>query len=246
MSLQLSRGVKMFVSNFITFGVPIGFIVALMTPIRKNLKVLRNIKLLFIVALIYSIYLDFTPTSSGNSSSSSMGLNFFYFKILMILFLIFFKSSKMDRSVNGLNIQGNPTGSRGNFIAWCVLLGIIFCGGFGAWLIDVNNPSEMDIYTSTNDSALITIACTGLALSVFGLGARFSYLKYARVNQAALIANAIKSQIPSSNSSTPSRSEELNSQRTENRLRKLASLLADGLITQEEYEQKKKEIIDSI
>jgi hypothetical protein len=77
-----------------------------------------------------------------------------------------------------------------------------------------------------------------------GIGMRVSYKKYARFDQATLIADAIKTQIQSSGTNTaPVLSK---SQDTEERLRKLESLLTNGLISQDEYGQKKKEIIDSI
>lgn len=73
-----------------------------------------------------------------------------------------------------------------------------------------------------------------------------SYLKYSRSNQADLIANAIKSNTQPSTSSTDSTSGVPQAQNTEDRLRKLESLLSSKLVSQEEYEQKKKQIIDSI
>ena len=71
-------------------------------------------------------------------------------------------------------------------------------------------------------------------------------MKYSRINQADLIANAIKTQVQTSGTNTTSTATPAKTQDTEDRLRKLESLLTNGLISQDEYGQKKKEIIDSI
>jgi hypothetical protein len=225
----------MVLSTVITIGVLIGLVVALTTRIRQDRKMLRRLKFLFLIALLFSYYL--TQTSLSTRSPGIEYLNFF-----MGLFILFYDTNKEKRNPNDLKRQK----SRRNFVAISILCVIVASIGIGAWFIDSSNPSDLDIYTESNDSAFLIILATALVLMIFGIAARFSYLKYARINQADLIADAIKTQVQTSGNRTISTAAPVETQDAEDRLRKLESLLTNGLISQDEYGQKKKEIIDSI
>jgi len=83
-----------------------------------------------------------------------------------------------------------------------LLIGIVFVVGVGAFLIDNQNPSGLDQYTGSNDSAKMILLATYIIIALLGIGARYLYMKYSRINQADLIASAIKSQNTSATTKT--------------------------------------------
>lgn len=137
--------------------------------------------------------------------------------------------------------------SKQNLAGWYFLIFVVFAGGMVAYVFDIKNPSEIDRYEGTNESALMIAVSTTALLVLLGICARFSYQKFSRVNQADLIAEAIKSQVQPQNTNPPTWPPgPQNPMDPDARLRKLASLLADGLISNDDFQTKKQQILDSI
>ena len=135
-------------------------------------------------------------------------------------------------------------GSSQNLIRWYITGAIISIVGVGAYLIDINNPSELDLYTNTNDSASYVLLGTILAVVLLGIGARFSYMKYSRIDQAQLIAAAIQTNnLNKSNNSPVSRSP--NSSKLDE-LDRLVKMRADSVITESEFLKMKQSILDDL
>ena len=135
-------------------------------------------------------------------------------------------------------------GSSQNLIRWYITGAIISIVGVGAYLIDINNPSELDLYTNTNDSANYVLLGTILVLVLLGIGARFSYMKYSRIDQAQLIAAAIQTNnLNNSNNSPVSRSP--NSSKLDE-LDRLVKMRADSVITESEFLKMKQSILDDL
>ena len=219
----------------------IGSIVIWSTPIRKDKATFRKINLIFAVSLSFeTVYLV--------SADPLFSKQFLVLKIVLIG--IFAALSSKRKQVPSSNESSNRTTvSRQNLRIWWFLIGLAFIAGSVAYLLDMNNQSDSDRYFGTNDSATIISGVTFIVLGILGTGARFSYLKYSRVNQADLIADAIKFHVQSPSSSRVKESPQLSRENptdVESRLRKLAALHADSLISKDEYETKKKQIIDSL
>jgi len=135
-------------------------------------------------------------------------------------------------------------GSNKNLILWYITGAIISIVGVGAYLIDINNPSELDWYTDTNDSANYVLLGTILAVVLIGIGARFSYMKYSRIDQAQLIAVAIQTNnLNKSNNSPVSKSP--NSSKLDE-LDRLVKMRADSVITESEFLKMKLSILDDL
>ena len=211
----------------------IGLIVIWITPIRGNYKVFKTISALLIATNLYFLYV---------ASILSYLLTVIVSALLLLSVLsLVFRSRK--HSFEKANDNGRIRSKRG-LGTWVFLSLLVVAIGTGAAVVQFNNPSMQDQYNGRDSSAIATVIATLVAAMFVGIGVRVSYKKYARFDQAALIADAIKTQIQSSGTNTPPVLSK--SQDTEERLRKLESLLANGLISQDEYGQKKKEIIDSI
>jgi hypothetical protein len=222
-----------------------GLIVLWSTKIVRNYKVFKLVNVVLIVSNLlgyWSLYMG------GFHYAGFIGYSFIAFLVLSVLSLFFRSKTSFKNSVSDTNDSTTTTksASRGKLWAWFFFILVTTAIGMAAYLIDLNSPSDMDIYTDTNESATMILIGILLVTLFLGIGARFSYLKYSRINQADLIANAIKAQVQTSGTSTTSTAAPAKTQDTEDRLRKLESLLTNGLISQEEYGQKKKEIIDSI
>jgi hypothetical protein len=166
--------------------------------------------------------------------------------ILLVILLIGFLTRKRE-----FTSPSKPTdkaaSSKQNLAGWYLLILVVFIGGMVAYVYDIKNPSEIDRYEGTNESALMIAAATTAVLVLLGICARFSYQKFSRVNQADLIAEAIRSQVQPQNTNPPTwPPAPQNSMDPDARLRKLASLLADGLISNDDFETKKQQILDSL
>jgi hypothetical protein len=218
-----------------------GLIILWSTSIVRNYKVFIS----FSVALIISNLLGFLYSFFY---AGSIGYSFIAFLLLSVLSLFFrsktsFKNSVSETEDSTINTKN---AKKGKLWAWFFFLLVTTAIGTAAYLIDLNSPSDVDIYTDTNESATMILIGMFIVSLFLGIGARFSYMKYSRINQADLIANAIKTQVQTSGTNTTPTAAPAKTQDTEDRLRKLESLLTNGLISQDEYGQKKKEIIDSI
>ena len=232
----------LFLDFMMIFSIPfvlIGLLIVWITPIRKNFVLFRRINLFFICLLVAGM--AFSIIIFRN-----IGLPYVFnlLQILLIAISLISLLAGKRSSERAKEAPNRTVTSKRNLKSWYVFMGIVFVIGFASYLIDFLNPSMMDQYTNTNDSARMILLGTFVVLALIGLGARFSYQKYSRVNQADLIADAIKTQVQSFGTA-PGRGES-ETKNTEDRLRKLESLLSSGLVSQEEYGQKKKEIIDSI
>lgn len=220
-----------------------GLIILWSTSIVRNYKVFKS----FSVALIISNLLGFLYTFGGYYAGS-IGYSFIAFLLLSVLSLFFRSKTSFKNSVSETEDSTNNTknAKKGKLWAWFFLILVSTAIGIAAYLIDLNSPSDMDLYTDTNESATMILIGMFIVNLFLGIGARFSYMKYSRINQADLIANAIKTQVQTSGTNRTPTAAPAQTQDTEDRLRKLESLLTNGLISQDEYGQKKKEIIDSI
>jgi hypothetical protein len=214
----------------------IGPVVIWITPIRRNYKVFKTISALLIATNLYFLYGAFISFSIGWIVIVSAPL-------LLIVLSLVFRSRKPSFEKPTATTK---SASRGKLWAWFFFILVTTASGMAAYFIDLDSPSDMDIYTDTNESATMILIGMLIVNLFLGIGARFSYLKYSRINQADLIANAIKTQVQTPGTNTTSTAAPAKTQDTEDRLRKLESLLTNGLISQDEYGQKKKEIIDSI
>ena len=214
----------------------IGPVVIWITPIRRNYKVFKTISALLIATNLSLLYISYGTSPIGWILIVSALL------LLSVLSLVF-RSRKPSFEKPTTTTK---SASRGKLWAWFFFILVTTAIGMAAYLIDLNSPSDMDIYTDTNESATMILIGMLLVTLFLGIGARFSYMKYSRINQADLIANAIKTQVQTSGTNTTPTAAPAKTQDAEDRLRKLESLLANGLISQDEYGQKKKEIIDSI
>jgi len=212
-------------SIILLLAILLSLLVVSTVPIFKNQpSVTRKIYLVLIALSIISGILSFP----------------YYILIIAHLVLLY----KLSNALFGKANDNGRIRSKRGLRTWVVLSLLVVAIGTGAAVVQFNNPSMQDQYYGRDSSAIATVIATLVAAMFMGIGMRVSYKKYARFDQAALIADAIKTQIQSSGTNTaPVLSK---SQDTEERLRKLESLLANGLISQEEYSQKKKEIIDSI
>ncbi len=215
----------------------IGPVVIWITPIRRTYKVFKTISALLIATNLSFLWIAYI----GSYGSFIWGI-FSALLLLNVLSLVF-RSRKPSFEKQTTTTK---SASRGKIWAWFFLILVTTAIGMAAYLIDLDSPSEMDVYTDTNDSATMILIGMFLVTLFLGIGARFSYMKYSRINQADLIANAIKTQVQTSGTNTTPTAAPAKTQDAEDRLRKLESLLANGLISQDEYGQKKKEIIDSI
>lgn len=127
----------------------------------------------------------------------------------------------------------------GGLKAWLTVIGVVAVVGIGFYVSKINNPSDLDLYTGTNDDANKIIFFTSLVLTLLAIGAGFSYKKYSRIDQANLIAESIKSKdtdkdLPSSQVSLPL-----------DQLERLIKIRDSGGITESEFEAMKKSIIKS-
>ena len=172
--------------------------------------------------------------------------NYWPFTLLIILGFISFALIRRGTKTNqDKNITANETStdqiSRKRLGQWYLLIGIVCVVGVGAFLIDNQNPSDLDQYTGTNDSAKMTLLATCIIVALLGIGARFSYMKYSRINQADLIASAIKSQ----NTSATTKAHDIQSlpQSRLEQLERLLRLRDAGGISDTEFEEMKKSIL---
>ncbi len=221
----------------------VGLIVLWSTPIVRNYKVFKIVNILLIISNLLGLL-----NTVGGFYAGSVGISFIAFLVLSVLSLFFRSKTSFKNSISDTNDSTSNTkiAKRGKLWAWFFLILATTAIGSAAYFADLNSPSDMDIYTDTNESATMILIGMFIVNLFWGIGARFSYMKYSRINQADLIANAIKTQVQTSGTNTTSTAAPAKTQDTEDRLRKLESLLTNGLISQEEYGQKKKEIIDSI
>ena len=168
------------------------------------------------------------------------------FALLIILGFISFAlikrgtKTKQDRDIIA-DETSNDQNSRKRLKQWYLLIGIVFVVGVGAFLIDNQNPSDLDQYTGSNDSAEIILLATCIIVALLGIGARFSYMKYSRINQADLIASAIKSQ----NTSATTKAHDAQSlpQSRLEQLERLLRLRDAGGISDAEFEEMKKSLL---
>ena len=172
--------------------------------------------------------------------------NYWPFTLLIILgFISFALISRGTKTKQDKNITANETStdqiSRKRLGQWYLLIGIVCVVGVGAFLIDNQNPSDLDQLTGTNDSAKMTLLATCIIVALLGIGARFSYMKYSRINQADLIASAIKSQ----NTSATTKAHDIQSlpQSRLEQLERLLRLRDAGGISDTEFEEMKKSIL---
>ena len=214
----------------------IGPVIIWITPIRRNYKVFKTIS-----ALLIATNLSFLWIASLGSYGSF--IVFFSALLLLNVLSLVFRSRKPSFEKPTTTTK---SASRGKLWAWFFLILVTTAIGMAAYLIDLDSPSNLDVVTDTNDSATMILVGMLLVTLFLGIGARFSYMKYSRINQADLIANAIKTQVQTSGTNTTPTAAPAKTQDAEDRLRKLESLLTNGLISQDEYGQKKQEIIDSI
>jgi hypothetical protein len=221
----------------------VGLIILWSTSIVRNYKVFKIVSVLLIVSNL----LGFLNTIGGYYAGA-IGYSYIAFLVLSVLSLFFRSKTSFKYSISDTNDSTSNTtnAKKGKLWAWFFLILVSTAIGIAAYLIDLNSPSNMDIYTDTNESATMILIGMFIVNLFLGIGARFSYMKYSRINQADLIANAIKTQVQTSGTNTTPTAAPAKTQDTEDRLRKLESLLTNGLISQDEYGQKKKEIIDSI
>lgn len=220
-----------------------GLIVLWSTSIVRKYQVFKIVS----VVLIVSNLLGFLYTFSGYDPLF-MAYSFIAFLVLSVLSLFIRSKTSFKHSISDADnsTSNSRNAKKGKLWAWFFLILATTAIGLAAYLIDLSSPSDMDIYTDTNDSATMILIGIFIVNLFLGIGARFSYMKYSRINQADLIANAIKTQVQTSGTNTTPTAAPTKTQDTEDRLRKLESLFANGLISQDEYGQKKKEIIDSI
>ena len=214
--------------NFYTFIVVVGLAVAWINPRKKDYKFFKKIHISLISG---QVLLGVVGIFVGD------GFDFVLIAIPAISLYVkkqknetALKIRKSDASSDSLKRKAT---SRGKLITWLVVFGIVFAGFI---FLTLGGVLEGEADASMTAPVLII-----LLIAII-----LSYLKYSRSNQADLIANAIKSNTQPSTSSTDSTSGVPQAQNTEDRLRKLESLLSNKLVSQEEYEQKKKQIIDSI
>jgi hypothetical protein len=221
----------------------VGLIILWSTPIIRNYKIFRIVNVVLIVSNLIGLF-----NTIGGYYAGSIQYSFIVFFVLSMLSLFIRSKSLFKNTINDTNDSASNTKStkRGKLWAWFFSILATTVIGMAAYLIDLNSPSDLDVYTDTNESANMILIGVFLVNLLLGIGARFSYLKYSRINQADLIADAIKTQVQTSGASTSSTAAPAKTQDAEERLRKLESLLTNGLISHEEYGQKKKEIIDSI
>ena len=172
--------------------------------------------------------------------------NYWPFTLLIILGFISFALIRRGTKTNqDKSITANETStdqiSRKRLGQWYLLIGIVCVVGVGAFLIDNQNPSDLDRLTGTNDSAKMTLLATCIIVALLGIGARFSYMKYSRINQADLIASAIKSQ----NTSATTKAHDIQSlpQSRLEQLERLLRLRDAGGISDTEFEEMKKSIL---
>lgn len=215
--------------NFYTAIVVVGLAVAWINPRKKDYKFFKKIHITLISG---QVFLGVVGIFVGANA-----LDFVLIAIPAISLYVkkqknetALKIRKSDASSDSLKRKAT---SRGKLIAWLVVFGIVFAGFI---FLTLGGVLEGEADASMTAPVLII-----LLIAII-----LSYLKYSRSNQADLIANAIKSNTQPSTSSTDSTSGVPQAQNTEDRLRKLESLLSNKLVSQEEYEQKKKQIIDSI
>ena len=183
-----------------------------------------------------------------SSASTPESANYWPFTLLIILgFISFALISRGTKTKQDKNITANETStdqiSRKRLGQWYLLIGIVCVVGVGAFLIDSQNPSDLDQYTSTNESAKMTLLATCIIVALLGIGARFSYMKYSRINQADLIASAIKSQ----NTSATTKAHDVQSlpQSRLEQLERLLRLRDAGGISDAEFEEMKKSILST-
>ena len=214
--------------NFYTVIVVVGLAVAWINPRKKDYKFFKKIHISLISG---QVLLGVVGIFVGD------GFDFVLIAIPAISLYVkkqknetALKIRKSDASSDSLKRKAT---SRGKLITWLVVFGIVFAGFI---FLTLGGVLEGEADASMTAPVLII-----LLIAII-----LSYLKYSRSNQADLIANAIKSNTQPSTSSTDSTSGVPQAQNTEDRLRKLESLLSNKLVSQEEYEQKKKQIIDSI
>ena len=214
--------------NFYTAIVVVGLAVAWINPRKKDYQFFKKIHITLISG---QVFLGVVGIFVGD------GFDFISIAIPVISLYIkkqknetALKIRKSDASSDSLKRKAT---SRGKLITWLVVFGIVFAGFI---FLTLGGVLEGEADASMTAPVLII-----LLIAII-----LSYLKYSRSNQADLIANAIKSNTQPSTSSTDSTSGVPQAQNTEDRLRKLESLLSNKLVSQEEYEQKKKQIIDSI
>ena len=213
----------------------------------------------FILAIVVILFFFLGSKSSGLrsklESSTRFGKVFDYIKRWLAAWgqAQAAQQAEWDRSKAAATGSTKPlndtTVSRRNLKTWWIIIGLVIAAGAAAFAIDMSNKSDMDTLSGSNDSAVLILIASFIVLAFLGIGARFSYLKYSRVDQADLIASVIKSHVQEPKPDTltvPANPSPQNSMTAEARLRKLASLLADGLISNDDYETKKKQIIDSI
>ncbi len=216
----------------------IGSIVIWISPIRKNLVILKRFNILFIALIIFSIFID------GENSRPE----FLIFRLILI-FVLTILISRKESAARSQDPKLRRVDARRNLRSWYFMIGIVLVIAIGALAYDFSNPSDWDRLNGNNDSATIIFGVAFVVLGILGTGARFSYLKYSRVNQAELIADVIKSHVQQPNSGSlaaPANPSPQTPPDVEERLRKLASLLADGLISNDDFEAKKNQILDSL
>ena len=215
----------------------VGSIVVWISPIRKNLVILKRFYMAFIAMFIYSIFIDLEqggPTLQINP---------------VLIFVLTILISRKELVARSQDPKLRRVDARRNLRSWYFMIGIVLAVATGALAYDFSNPGDLDRLNGNNDSATVTLGIAFVVLGILGTGARFSYLKYSRVNQADLIADAIKSHVQPPNSGplgAPANPSPQTPPDVEDRLRKLTSLLADGLISNDDFETKKQQILDSL
>jgi len=136
-----------------------------------------------------------------------------------------------------------PKNSRSNLESWCFFSGLALIFGIGAYLFDSQNPSDTDQYTGTNDSAKMILIVSFAIFALLVIGTRFSYMKYWRINQADLIASAIKKYNTSAATNAPS-TQFLTQSRLE-QLERLLKIREAGGVSDVEFEEMKKSIFSN-
>ena len=125
---------------------------------------------------------------------------------------------------------------------WWIIIGIVTFLGVVAFTVDTNTPSPEDRLTGSNGSASAIFFATFAIVILLIIGARFSYTKFARINQADLLADKFGSQKHSELTGPPTVANFPSSDKYD-QLAKLKNLLDSGAITQNEYEQEKSKVL---